>query len=157
MLQLQCHRLAGQAAAVTLSQWEAEITNYEGLRVKVDEGEGREGWLMNRMSLHEPIVIFNVESVRHCAAMRTYFLANSPEENEHYKRSLNCREMGSTCVLRRKGDHRAVSGAKGSQLLPLCSCKSVLYSFRLNLFVFPPSGSSRTPSWSPGEKIVQRF
>lgn len=30
----------------------------------VDEGDGRAGWLMNRMSLHEPIVIFNVESVR---------------------------------------------------------------------------------------------
>lgn len=30
----------------------------------VDENDGRAGWLMNRMSLHEPIVIFNVESVR---------------------------------------------------------------------------------------------
>lgn len=47
-----------------MSQWETEKTNFEGLRVKVDEGNGREGWLMNRMSLHEPIVIFNVESVR---------------------------------------------------------------------------------------------
>lgn len=59
-----CTRLsmAIQAAVATVSQWEAEETNYEGLRVKVDEGEGSEGWLMNRMSLHEPIVIFNVES-----------------------------------------------------------------------------------------------
>ncbi|CAN0479623.1 unnamed protein product, partial [Discosporangium mesarthrocarpum] len=37
--------------------------NYEGLRVNVDEGEGRAGWIMNRMSLHDPVVIFNVESV----------------------------------------------------------------------------------------------
>ncbi|CAN0009703.1 unnamed protein product [Hapterophycus canaliculatus] len=53
---------ATEVAVTTLSQWETEETNFEGLRVKVDEGEGREGWLMNRMSLHEPIVIFNVES-----------------------------------------------------------------------------------------------
>lgn len=52
-----------QAAVASVSQWETEETNFEGLRVKVDEGEGSEGWLMNRMSLHEPIVIFNVESV----------------------------------------------------------------------------------------------
>ena len=53
-----------QAAVGRVSQWETEETNFEGLRVKVDEGNGSEGWLMNRMSLHEPIVIFNVESVR---------------------------------------------------------------------------------------------
>ncbi|CAM9099175.1 unnamed protein product [Ectocarpus sp. 6 AP-2014] len=53
---------ATEAAAATVSDWQAEETNFEGLRVKVDEGEGNEGWLMNRMSLHEPIVIFNVES-----------------------------------------------------------------------------------------------
>lgn len=53
-----------QAAVGSVGQWETEETNFEGLRVKVDEGEGSEGWLMNRMSLHEPIVIFNVESVR---------------------------------------------------------------------------------------------
>lgn len=55
--------LVDQAAVAKVSEWETEETNFEGLRVKVDEGEGREGWLMNRMSLHEPIVIFNVESV----------------------------------------------------------------------------------------------
>ncbi|CAM9315719.1 unnamed protein product [Scytosiphon promiscuus] len=53
---------ATEVAVATVSQWETEETNFEGLRVKVDEGGGREGWLMNRMSLHEPIVIFNVES-----------------------------------------------------------------------------------------------
>lgn len=61
---LPLSRLTNQAAVATVSQWETEETNFEGLRVKVDEGEGSEGWLMNRMSLHEPIVIFNVESVR---------------------------------------------------------------------------------------------
>eukprot|EP00903_Cladosiphon_okamuranus_P014178 g13175.t1 len=53
---------ATEAAVGSVSNWETEETNFEGLRVKVDEGEGSEGWLMNRMSLHEPIVIFNVES-----------------------------------------------------------------------------------------------
>ena len=52
-----------QAAVAHVSQWKSEETNFEGLRVAVDEGDGRAGWLMNRMSLHEPIVIFNVESV----------------------------------------------------------------------------------------------
>ena len=62
--------LAVQAAVAIVSHWEAEETNFEGLRVKVDEGEGSEGWLMNRMSLHEPIVIFNVESVRPASESR---------------------------------------------------------------------------------------
>ncbi|CAM9298992.1 unnamed protein product [Ascophyllum nodosum] len=51
-----------QAAVDQLSHWETEKVNFEGLRVIVDEGEGRAGWLLNRMSLHEPIVIFTVES-----------------------------------------------------------------------------------------------
>lgn len=59
-----CPALVDQAAVGVVSEWETEETNFEGLRVKVDEGAGKGGWLMNRMSLHEPIVIFNVESVR---------------------------------------------------------------------------------------------
>lgn len=59
-----CLSLVGQAAVNRLSHWESEKVNFEGLRVIVDEGEGRAGWLLNRMSLHEPIVIFTVESVR---------------------------------------------------------------------------------------------
>lgn len=47
-----------------VDHWETEKVNFEGLRVVVDEGNGKAGWVMNRMSLHEPIVIFNVESVR---------------------------------------------------------------------------------------------
>ncbi|CAM9127754.1 unnamed protein product [Laminaria digitata] len=53
---------ATKAAIAHVSQWKSEDTNFEGLRVAVDEGDGRAGWLMNRMSLHEPIVIFNIES-----------------------------------------------------------------------------------------------
>lgn len=56
--------LCPQTAVESVSEWEAEEVNFEGLRVSVDEGNGRAGWLMNRLSLHEPIVIFNVESVR---------------------------------------------------------------------------------------------
>lgn len=52
-----------EAAIESEAGWEAEKVNFEGLRVSVEEGDGRAGWLMNRLSLHEPIVIFNVESV----------------------------------------------------------------------------------------------
>ena len=58
-----CPSRVDQAAVDQLSHWETEKANFEGLRVIVDEGEGRAGWLLNRMSLHEPIVIFTVESV----------------------------------------------------------------------------------------------
>ncbi|KAG5186936.1 hypothetical protein JKP88DRAFT_348102 [Tribonema minus] len=50
------------AAAAKVPAWEVEVPNFEGLRVNVDEGGGRRGWAMARMSLHDPIVIFNVES-----------------------------------------------------------------------------------------------
>ncbi|CAM9568963.1 unnamed protein product [Chrysoparadoxa australica] len=55
--------LASLGAAVTrVDEWELEQENWEGLRVNIAEGDDRSGWLMARMSLHDPIVIFNVES-----------------------------------------------------------------------------------------------
>jgi hypothetical protein len=36
--------------------------NYEGWRVAVDEGEGRHGWVLLRQSLHDPLLVLNVES-----------------------------------------------------------------------------------------------
>jgi hypothetical protein len=45
-----------------VANWELESPNFEGLRVNVDEGSNRSGWVMERMSLHDPIIIFNVES-----------------------------------------------------------------------------------------------
>jgi hypothetical protein len=50
------------AATAQVSNWELESPNFEGLRVNVDEGNCRSGWVMERMSLHDPIIIFNVES-----------------------------------------------------------------------------------------------
>ena len=32
------------------------------LQVTVDEGEGRIGWLLLRASLHDPLLVLNVES-----------------------------------------------------------------------------------------------
>ena len=32
------------------------------LQVTVDEGEGRMGWLLLRASLHDPLLVLNVES-----------------------------------------------------------------------------------------------
>lgn len=42
--------------------WQVEEVNHEGWRVNVDEGEGRKGWLLLRSSLHDPLLVLNVES-----------------------------------------------------------------------------------------------
>jgi phosphomannomutase len=36
--------------------------NYEGLRVCVDEGNGKKGWFLLRCSLHDPVMVLNFES-----------------------------------------------------------------------------------------------
>ncbi|KAG2439969.1 hypothetical protein HXX76_004088 [Chlamydomonas incerta] len=42
--------------------WSLESVNHEGWRVNIDEGEGRRGWLLLRQSLHDPLLVLNVES-----------------------------------------------------------------------------------------------
>lgn len=42
--------------------WKLEEVNHEGWRVNVDQGEGRRGWLLMRSSLHDPLLVLNVES-----------------------------------------------------------------------------------------------
>lgn len=44
------------------ADWALEPVNYEGWRVVVDEGSGRQGWLLLRQSLHDPLLVLNVES-----------------------------------------------------------------------------------------------
>jgi hypothetical protein len=51
-----------QGGAGGQSNWSLEPVNYEGWRVIVDEGEGRRGWLLLRQSLHDPLLVLNVES-----------------------------------------------------------------------------------------------
>ena len=46
------------------SGWALEKDNYEGYRINVDEGEGKQGWLLLRASLHDPLLVLNVESDR---------------------------------------------------------------------------------------------
>lgn len=41
--------------------WTAEEENYEGIRVRCDEGSGN-GWFLLRMSLHDPVLPLNAES-----------------------------------------------------------------------------------------------
>jgi hypothetical protein len=36
--------------------------NHEGWRIDVDEGQGRSGWLLLRQSLHDPLLVLNIES-----------------------------------------------------------------------------------------------
>ena len=43
-------------------RWALEAENHEGWRVSVDEGEGRRGWALLRASLHDPLLVLNVES-----------------------------------------------------------------------------------------------
>ncbi|KAK9795557.1 hypothetical protein WJX73_007766 [Symbiochloris irregularis] len=42
--------------------WTLESENYEGWRVVVDEGNGKQGWLLLRASLHDPLLVLNAES-----------------------------------------------------------------------------------------------
>ncbi|KAK9849389.1 hypothetical protein WJX84_005290 [Apatococcus fuscideae] len=51
-----------KAGADGASGWALEKENFEGYRVNVDEGEGKQGWLLLRASLHDPLLVLNVES-----------------------------------------------------------------------------------------------
>ncbi|KAL3136468.1 hypothetical protein ABBQ38_005721 [Trebouxia sp. C0009 RCD-2024] len=51
--------LAGSGGA---SNWSLAEVNHEGWRVTVDEGDGKMGWLLLRASLHDPLLVLNVES-----------------------------------------------------------------------------------------------
>lgn len=42
----------------TISNWEFETPNYEGIRVNVD----KENWFLLRLSLHEPLLCLNIET-----------------------------------------------------------------------------------------------
>uniref|UniRef100_A0A7S0RL90 phosphoglucomutase (alpha-D-glucose-1,6-bisphosphate-dependent) n=1 Tax=Pyramimonas obovata TaxID=1411642 RepID=A0A7S0RL90_9CHLO len=42
--------------------WTLEEENHEGWRAIIDEGEGRQGWLLLRQSLHDPLLVLNMES-----------------------------------------------------------------------------------------------
>eukprot|EP00172_Hildenbrandia_rubra_P004250 Plantae.Rhodophyta-Hildenbrandia_rubra.ctg8203.p1 GENE.Plantae.Rhodophyta-Hildenbrandia_rubra.ctg8203~~Plantae.Rhodophyta-Hildenbrandia_rubra.ctg8203.p1 ORF type:complete len:631 (+),score=118.04 Plantae.Rhodophyta-Hildenbrandia_rubra.ctg8203:1851-3743(+) len=48
--------------ASNVDGWTVEDENYEGYRVKVDEENGKEGWILLRQSLHDPILPLNIES-----------------------------------------------------------------------------------------------
>jgi phosphomannomutase len=48
--------------AASVDGWTLEEVNHEGYRVSVDEGDGREGWLLLRQSLHDPLLPLNIES-----------------------------------------------------------------------------------------------
>ena len=51
-----------QDGAAGAKGWVLEEENHEGWRVSVDEGEGKQGWLLLRASLHDPLLVLNVES-----------------------------------------------------------------------------------------------
>ena len=51
-----------EAGANGAPGWALEAENWEGWRVNVDEGAGRRGWVLLRASLHDPLLVLNVES-----------------------------------------------------------------------------------------------
>lgn len=59
---LECFHDWLEAGAGGAPNWTLEKENYEGWRVSVDEGEGRRGWLLLRASLHDPLMVLNIES-----------------------------------------------------------------------------------------------
>lgn len=50
-----------KALAEERDGWQAEKINYEGIRINTDKNNG-DGWLLLRMSVHDPILVLNLES-----------------------------------------------------------------------------------------------
>ena len=44
------------------ASWKGAADNHEGFRACVDEGSGRAGWALLRQSLHDPLLVLNLES-----------------------------------------------------------------------------------------------
>ena len=49
------------AYAATKEGWSLAPSNYEGVRVNLDEAHGN-GWFLLRLSLHDPLMPLNIES-----------------------------------------------------------------------------------------------
>ena len=67
------------AYAANQPGWELAPSNYEGVRVNLDEAHGS-GWFLLRLSLHDPLLPLNIESnavggVKQIAAELAGFLA----------------------------------------------------------------------------------
>jgi hypothetical protein len=53
---------AAEVRAGGFASWAGVADNHEGFRATVDEGGGRAGWALLRQSLHDPLLVLNVES-----------------------------------------------------------------------------------------------
>ena len=51
-----------QAGAGGAKGWTLEEENHEGWRVSIEEGQDKRGWVLLRASLHDPLLVLNVES-----------------------------------------------------------------------------------------------
>jgi len=45
-----------------IKNWTVAPDNHEGVRVSIEEANGRRGWVLLRNSLHDPLMVLNVES-----------------------------------------------------------------------------------------------
>ena len=57
------------AYAATKAGWTLADSNYEGVRVNLDDAHGN-GWFLLRLSLHDPLLPLNIESNEHCGAKK---------------------------------------------------------------------------------------
>ena len=68
------------AYAQTQPGWSLAPSNFEGVRVNLDENHG-DGWFLLRLSLHDPLLPLNIESnsvggAKKIARERAAFIAN---------------------------------------------------------------------------------
>eukprot|EP00899_Mesostigma_viride_P020964 jgi/Mesvir1/2886/Mv13960-RA.2 len=79
-----CDAFRETVVAGKIPGWKPEAENYEGTRVRVDEGGGKEGWILLRQSLHDPLLPMNVETEvkggisRIVQDLDKYFLKGNP-------------------------------------------------------------------------------
>ncbi len=77
---------AADVAAGGFAGWAAVPENHEGLRCSIDEGGGRKGWALLRASLHDPLLVLNIESetpggaARATHAMRCWLQSRAGEQ-----------------------------------------------------------------------------
>jgi len=53
---------AFKALVESMPAWQMEADNHEGWYATIDEGEGRQGFVIMRQSLHDPLLVLNMES-----------------------------------------------------------------------------------------------
>jgi len=129
-----------QSGAGGAKGWVLEEENHEGWRVSIEEGEGKKGWVLLRASLHDPLLVLNVESD----------VPNGAAPPPHHPLLLLIKEMTSSLVQPPPIPlHHPSLPPPPSRLSCLLSspCSQVLFGFEVQ---FPDNGEgiSQGTAWS---------